>query len=153
MLFQQAPPPMALSPEREDLTGVVSEPKQLAQDDEMVSMFGPPFKISPFSAMRFGSNYVIFLKLKEIVMKVEEKVEKTIKKEAVGEGIVEKKTEIMGERDEARVLDFDTEHEISNGSSTKLQQQGQKHQSSPKASVIPKEEKISNPTFYLDFLV
>lgn len=111
-----APPPMALSPERDGLTGLVSDPNLLAQDVEMK---------------------------KEIVMKVEEKVEKTVKKEAVGERIEEKKTEIMGDKHESPRLDFDKEHESGNASSTKLQQQGQKQQSSPKASIIPKEDKTT----------
>ncbi|RVW54887.1 Protein TIME FOR COFFEE [Vitis vinifera] len=111
-----APPPMALSPERDGLTGLVSDPNLLAQDVEMK---------------------------KEIVMKVEEKVEKTVKKEAVGERIEEKKTEIVGDKHESPRLDFDKEHESGNASSTKLQQQGQKQQSSPKASIIPKEDKTA----------
>lgn len=86
-------------------------------------------------------------------MKVEEKVEKAMKKEAVGEGIVEKKTEIMGEKLEHLRLDCDKRHEIGNTSGTKLQQQGQKEQSSPKAFVVPKEERTSNTILYLTFLV
>lgn len=154
MPFGQAPPPMALSPERDGLTGLVSDPNLLAQDVEMVSMLGPPFLISPFTAMRFDSVFLYFLmQKKEIVMKVEEKVEKTVKKEAVGERIEEKKAEIMGDKHESPRLDFDKEHESGNASSTKLQQQGQKQQSSPKASIIPKEDKTGNPTFHLDFIV
>lgn len=86
-------------------------------------------------------------------MKVEEKMQKTVNKEAAGEGIVGKKTEIIGEKHGSTRLDFDKEHEISNVSSTKQHHPGHKQQSSPKASIIPKEEKTSNPTFYLDFLV
>ena len=119
MAFQQAPPPMASSPEQDSFVDLSMDPKPAAQAVAMVSIYllnnSPPcfslklgFDCLTFCVILFylelnTNHFYVMLQKMENVVKNEELADSLVKKEGV---IVEEKIKTVGEKRGLK-LDFE----------------------------------------------